>query len=125
MITTKPTLYVGHASAFDYQNQLYIPLKQSSLAKQYELLLPHENKDTIFNTKEIIKNTALFLAEVSYPSTGLGIELGWANVSNRRILCIHQETCQLSSSLRFVAETVIAYSSTEDMIDKIKAQLDK
>jgi len=48
------------------------------LFKNHEIILPHDKRNLI--SKDIIKKCNLFIAEVSFPSTGLGIELGWANI---------------------------------------------
>lgn len=59
------------------------------------------------------------VAEVSYPSTGLGIELGWANNSNRDILCFSHQYATPSSSLKYVSQHFLTYSDPEDLIHQL------
>ncbi len=71
-------IYIGHSREYNYLEDLYMPLKTSLLFKNHEIILPHDKRNLI--SKDIIKKCNLFIAEVSFPSTGLGIELGWANI---------------------------------------------
>lgn len=59
------------------------------------------------------------IAEVSYPSTGLGMELAWADAANIPILCIHKMNCIPSSSVTNLCGNVISYKNVGDMIRKI------
>jgi len=113
-------IFVTHSSNFDFRNELYKPLRDSLLNKKHQILLPQEKEKEVI-TKDIIKNCDLLLAEVSYPSTGQGIELGWANIFNVPIICIFKEGNKYSSSLDLIADKFISYKDTEDMIN----QLDK
>ena len=80
-------IFISHASQYDYVNKIYEPIKQSEMYKNNEIILPHdENK--LLNTKEIIKNCNLMIAEVSLPSTGQGIELAWADLFEIPVLCL-------------------------------------
>ena len=82
-------IYVIHPTNFDYKNQLYSPFKNSLINEKYKLILPHETTEV--NSKKIIKKCKLIIAEVSIPSTGSGIELGWVNNYNIPIICIYKK----------------------------------
>lgn len=69
-------IFVAHSSMFDFINKLYIPLWGSRLNTLHDIFLPQENGHEEV-TKELIKSCDLVIAEVSMPSTGAGIELGW------------------------------------------------
>lgn len=112
-------IYVTHSSNFDYQNELYQPLRKSKLNNMYEITLPHEHTTDQFSSKDYMKNCNLILAEVSYPSTGQGIELGWANSHNVPILCLYRKGTTPSDSLKVIANTFIEYESSEDMVQKL------
>lgn len=112
-------IYVGHSTAFDYINELYLPLKSCVLSKKYELVFPHDKQSEIINTQKIIMDCDLFIAEVSYPSTGLGIELGWASNSKCSILCIAKEWVTPSTSIKIICSDIITYSSTDMLINDI------
>ena len=112
-------IYVTHASNFDYQNELYLPLRKSKLNSLHEIALPHENSTNQFNSKEYMKDCNVILAEVSFPSTGQGIELGWANMYKKPIICLYKKGVKPSGALKVVSDTFIEYESSEDMVQSI------
>lgn len=112
-------IYISHSSQYDYTNKLYHPIKNSNLIKSNLFFFPHENKDHIINTKDIISSYDLVIAEVSMATTGQGIELGWADYAKTPILCMYEKGTQISSSLKFITNQFIEYKNAEDMINKI------
>lgn len=112
-------IYISHSSKYDYINKIYEPIKKSDLFKEHKFFLPHENKNKIINTKEIISNCDLVIAEVSLPTTGQGIELGWADYAKTPILCIYEKGVNISSSLNFITNKFIEYENIEDMVVNI------
>lgn len=116
-------IYVSHAGNYDYENELYKPIKESELYSQHHFFLPHESKNANIAAKEELEQTDLFVAEVSQPSTGQGIELGLASTKGVRIVCFYKAGSKPSSSLRFVTNNVVEYSSTNDLLTKLKTQL--
>ncbi|OGM27279.1 hypothetical protein A2627_03415 [Candidatus Woesebacteria bacterium RIFCSPHIGHO2_01_FULL_39_28] len=115
-------IYVAHSRDFDYKTELYAPLRNSTLNSQYRFILPHET-DEFVNSKEIIRKSNLVIAEVSYPATGEGIELGWADSFLIPILCLYKEGAKPSGSLKAVTNTIVSYSDIVDMINKIESFL--
>lgn len=115
-------IFVSHSNHFDFKNQLYLPLRNSQLNSSHQIFLPEESDK--LNTKELIKNSALLVAEVSYPSTGQGIEIGWADNFDIPIVCIYKAGKSFSSSLKFVTDRFFSYTSTEDMIKKLSEALE-
>ncbi len=116
-------IYVSHSSSYDYQNELYQPLRTSELNRLHEIILPHENSIDQFNSKDYMKECSLILAEVSYPSTGQGIELGGANLYEAPIMCLYKKGTTPSASLKVVSDTFIEYENSEDMIHKLSEYL--
>lgn len=123
-MNSKLKIYVGHASGFDYQHQLYAPLKSSHLWQQHTFLLPHDQTETSHNTKPFISQCDLMLAEVSYPSTGLGIELGWAECAKRKIWFLFQKDCQPSLSLKLLSDHFIEYADLAELILKLNTRFE-
>ncbi len=117
-------IYVSHLRDYDFLNELYNPLKNSKLNSEHEFFLPHEGGKHI-NTKDILKTSNLVLAEVSFPSTGQGIELGWANMLDVPILCIHKEGAKTAGSLKYLTQDFISYTDSQDLIEKLTAFLTK
>lgn len=116
-------IYLSHSSEYDYENKLYKPIKKSDLIKSNFFVFPHEQK--MVNSKEVIANSDLMIAEVSLSSTGQGIEIGWADSAKIPILCIYEKGSKISSSLKFITDKFIEYENTEDMIIKISNYIEK
>lgn len=116
-------LYLTHSSGYDYKTELYEPLKQT-LGKEYDIFLPHEEHDEGVKSKDIIPECDIILAEVSQPSTGQGIELGWADTSNKPIICFYRSGSKVSGALRFITDKRIEYKSSSDMIEKLRVEID-
>jgi nucleoside 2-deoxyribosyltransferase len=115
---------VTHASAFDFRTKLYEPLRASALSAQHDIYLPQERgKEQM--TQEMIKDADVVLAEVSLPSTGQGIELGWAHVSGVPIICLHERNAKVSSSLRFITDKFVEYGDANEMLQKLQEELAK
>lgn len=62
---------------------------------------------------------------VPIPSLGLEIEIGRAEMQNKRILCIYNKEFKCPSSLKFVNADIIEYMNEEDMLKKIKNYIKK
>ena len=117
-------IFVAHASNSDFHADLYKPLRALKLNAKHEITLPQENgHETI--TKEFIKSCDLVIAECSFPSTGEGIELGWANILHVPIICIYKEGITVSNALSYVSDNIISYKDSVDMIEKLTAFLEK
>lgn len=119
----KSKIFVSHSINFDYQNDLYSPLIDSKLNEVYKIWLPHNNKSVI-STKERIRDSNLILSEVSFPATGQGIELGWADNYKIPIICIYKKGHNPANSLKLITDIFIEYDNPVDMINKIKSFLD-
>jgi hypothetical protein len=118
-------IFITHSSNYNFKEELYLPLRNSELNKKHEIFLPQE-KGYEEITKDIIKNSDLIIAEVSYPSTGQGIELGWADIYNIPIVCIYKKERGLSSkSLNKITKDFILYNDSGDMIDKLQKYLER
>lgn len=115
-------IYVSHAAScapsYDYKRDLYAQLCG---LKDFELIFPHERSTEPSSTKELIASCDAVLAEVSYPSHGVGIELGWASAAGVPIICIYQKGVRISSSLKTISKNIIEY----DKIAVIFAQLNE
>lgn len=107
-------IYVAHASSFDFCEELYRPLKESSLWAEHTFILPHAiDKSVEDSSRPVIESCDMVLAEVSFPSTGLGIELGWAFDMGKPIECIYREGSRYSPSLTLVSGGFSVYRSEE------------
>lgn len=112
-------IYVGHCKDFDY-DKLSASLNKSKLGKCFNITLPHVDSGEPFNSKEFLKTCKYMIAEVSTPSTGLGIELGWANLYGVNIICIYLTGSKVSNSLKVITNHIIEYETEEDLINKLE-----
>jgi hypothetical protein len=113
-------IFVSHTKQSDYENELYKPLRASELSNKYDFFLPHEG-DRNVKTKDEIQASDLLLAEVSYPATGSGIEIGWADAANVPLLFIYKDGAKISGSLKYLTDNFIEYSSSGDLITKLSS----
>lgn len=118
-------IYFIHATSYpNFKDELYDALSHSDLNGNHTFIFPHQKSDTPINSKNIISESDLILAEVSYPSTGLGIELGWAEAANKKILCIYKAGSKPSQSIKEVSSDFIEYSDKTTMIDQIASWIE-
>lgn len=117
-------IYVAHASSFDFGEELYRPLKESSLWAEHTFILPHEIDLSVQkSSRPVIESCDMVLAEVSFPSTGLGIELGWAFDVGKPIMCLYRTGIRYSSALNMVAQAFNSYNILE-LSDVIRHAID-
>lgn len=112
-------IYVSHSTNFDYKKDLYKSL--TDIIPHSKLILPHEKHHLPTFTKDIIaqRKCNFILAEVSYPSTGQGIELGWASLVDIPIICIHKKKATVSTSLQLIAARFMPYHKISDLKDEL------
>lgn len=115
-------IYVVHSRDIDYINELYNPIKNSSVYENNTVIFPHESDKSV-NSKEIIKEADLVIAEVSKDSIGMGIELGWAEFVGDEILCISKTGLKISSSLKYITNNFIEYEDSTDLVVKLENYL--
>lgn len=113
-------IYVAHTSSIDFKNELYKPLRESPLNTQHEFILPHENSSEMYDSKNGLKDCDLVIAEVSEPSTSMGIELGWADLYGVKILAVYKKGTKPSRSLSAVTNLVYEYSSGNELVEIIE-----
>lgn len=117
-------IYIGHSTSFDYKEKLYQPVKNSKLAEKHEIIFPHESEGLFDSKKFFEEECDLIVAEVSQASTGLGIELGWADEKGISILCVHRKGSDPSSALEAVTEDVVEYETEENLVELLETLID-
>jgi hypothetical protein len=114
------TIYFGHSRFFDYEKEWYEPARSLSLDNDIKTIFPHDAFGEGIDTRELFeKGHVLFVAEVSFPSTGLGIELGYARILRVPIVCFYRTGSAVSGSIRGVTDQCIEYSDTADLQKKL------
>ena len=112
-------IYFAHATSGDYKNDFYAPLRKDGTLRQHELILPHEDLEHKNNSREFYDKLDVMIAEVSDPSTGVGIELGWAYDAGVPIYAFCREGTKISEAVYAVTENVIKYTDSDDFVKKV------
>jgi hypothetical protein len=112
-------IYVAHATNFDYVNEIYKPIREDILLKNYEIVLPHEEENYLHD-RDYYNDFDIAICEVSYPSTGLGIELGFLYDGKTKIYAFYKKGCNYSKSILAITKELIEYDNKEDFINKVK-----
>jgi hypothetical protein len=115
-------IYVSHRRGMKNQDLFYKSLQGN---RYHDFVLPHLTSQEAYPSKELFQNKEcdLVLAEVSEPSTGQGIELGWANAYGLKIICISQDNASSANSLKLICDTHIKYSDLNDLGSKLEEAL--
>lgn len=111
---------ISHSTSFDFERELYEPIKKSFRLRKHNFYFP---EDRVKNTKDVIKFCDIIIADVSYPSTGTGIEIGWASSHDKPIYCIYKKGSKPSFSLKFITDNFYEY--TENNLTKTIHQIIK
>ena len=90
--------------------------------------LAEEVVDKVFETdKNVVENSDLIIAEVSNPSFGSGIELGFALKANKKIICLTNDKISISPLIRGAAKkgliNLIEYSNEEEVLNRLRETL--
>ncbi|OGF22993.1 hypothetical protein A2Y83_00585 [Candidatus Falkowbacteria bacterium RBG_13_39_14] len=87
----------------------------------FDFFFPHDEINKGKFSREIIKECDALIAEVSIPSHGVGIELGWANAYNVPIIFIYKKGSKISGSLKTLSDIFIEYENVNDILEEIKS----
>lgn len=113
-------IYFGHSKSFDYVNEYYIPIEENKRLQKETLIFPHKEVTNNKHDREFYSSLDLFIAEVSFRATGLGIELGWASDDKIPIYYFYKTGTKPNSSLRCITDYIIEYNSSEDLSNKVE-----
>lgn len=115
-------IFVAHSSGFDFKAKLYAPLRASALNTEHEILLPQEGAVEEI-TRDMIKGCDVLVAEVSKPSLGAGIEMGWADASGVPVIAMVEQGVTPSFSIDNVVTQRFEYANGDDLVQKLGAAL--
>lgn len=118
-------IYFSHSQKIDYRKYYEVLLNLKSV-ELHNYILPHRNNIKQYNSLDLFKNGQcdLVIAEVSKPSLGVGIELGWADFSGIKIFAAAKKSAELSASIEKVADRIILYASLGEFAKLIKKEID-
>jgi hypothetical protein len=118
-------IYISHSTHYDFKRKLYKPIKESGITQEFDVIFPHEDSEEIFDIRGALERGEidLIIADITYPSTGQGIELAWAHSYGVPIECIFLVDSYVSPTLQLLTNKQFDYETEEDMIDMIKVIL--
>jgi hypothetical protein len=119
-------IYVSHSKHFlEYEDELYTPLL-ASFGETHSFIFPHAKSTEPYNTKELFESgdVDLIIAEVSYPATGQGVELGWADIYGIPIVAVYRFGTEPSGSLQLLTGELLEYQDEDEMVEKISQALE-
>lgn len=110
-------IQIWHSRNSDFADEFYAPMKSAEFYSEHTFIFPHDGMNV--DSRESLKWVDLFIAEVSQPATGLGIEIGFASMYGKRILCIYKKWTQPSNSLKQLTDAFLEYDNSLDLVQKI------
>lgn len=109
----KPIVYLAHSSKFDFKNKLYEPIKRSKIGNLYDFIYLMDNPGNLPNTKEMIQTCQAVIGEISYPSIGAGIEIGWADAFDIPLILIHNHSYNPPEYYKTFSSYLLKYDDPE------------
>lgn len=117
-------IYLSHSRNFDYQNELYKPLLDSAIAQSHQLVLPFMNGGgQSGDTKTVLQAVNMVVAEITHSNTGQGIELGWADMLGKPIVCFYRAGYTPSSSISMITHHLYPYKDPFDLVRQLESML--
>jgi nucleoside 2-deoxyribosyltransferase len=83
------------------------------------------SRDVYLQDSNMVKNCDLFVAECSYPSTGLGLEIGLALAANKPILVIAKKDAKVSRMILGIDSSTISFLRYQNIKEAIPAIQEK
>ena len=116
----------GHSREYDYKKELYQPIKKSDILGNHQIILPHDDNISWVDpiSRETLKQVDTFFAEVSYPSTGLWIEIWYASIYWKKTICFYKKWFKISWSLKYLCNDFFEYTNSGDMIKQIEERVE-
>jgi len=92
--------------------------------------LDSETRSKVYNRNwDVVHNAKLIIAEVTNPSTGTGIEIGWALKLNKPLICLAHKDADVTSMVLGPVHQgkidFIRYENEEDALMQLKTLLEK
>ena len=116
-------IFIAHATDFPQKAEFYKAIRESKLNSKFEFVLPQENGEQVPAPRDVILSHDMLIAEISVPSHGVGIELGWAEAAGKPVICLYKEGAKFSGALKNVSNKFLMYTSFDNMIEDMEKAL--
>lgn len=78
------------------------------------------NKVLMESALKKINESDLLIAELSYKSIGIGLEVGYAKAKGKKIIYIHKAGTELSTTVDGISDIRIKYKNIADLLTQLK-----
>jgi nucleoside 2-deoxyribosyltransferase len=93
---------------------------RQSLSPRHEVHFPPEFEGKRVSSKKAVEGCDVLLADVSLPSTGVGIELGYAEFLGKQVILLKESDKPLQASVAMLSKPCIDYFDFQDLSEKLK-----
>lgn len=117
-------IFIAHSSSYDFQKELYEPIRHSVIFTKKTVILPmHNSRYEV--SKDTIASCDVVVAEVTFPSTGAGIELGYADMYKIPIICVYKKGSIPSGALKKITDKFFEYKDANELLTILEKELEK
>ncbi len=117
----KKTWFISHPSGgMQHTPAFFSTIQAFAEEKGIDVIFPHDIGEDVQLRKEAMEKTDLMIVEVSIPSTGSGIEMGWAHNAGIPIHAFHQGSSEPSPAMKFVTENINVYVTEDHVRDVLQ-----
>lgn len=78
------------------------------------------NKDLMDRALKEIDESDIVVAELSYKRVGIGLEVGYAKAKGKKIIYIHRNGSDISTTVDGIANIRLEYKNVDDLLIKLK-----
>lgn len=107
-------VYVGHQNVTN--ESLHNLILNSEVLKKHQFIFG----ENVADEKDWLKKCEVMIADVSYPTIPLGIEMGWADNYKINIVCVCVKGTAISSHLTRMCKEFLIYTEIEDLVEKLE-----
>ncbi len=118
----KKKIHVVHSTKIENWKKIYKILRETNFLRNQEIFLPHETKE-VSNTKTMIKEADLIVAECTEITPGIAIELAWADAFAKDVIIFVKEDVEVNQYLKFFNFEIIRYFNESEIVkylEKVK-----
>lgn len=122
-------IYFIHSNKFNYEEQIYKKILNSTLCVTQNIILPYSNNNKNKYAKDLINNADLIIVDLYSPSFGLSLELKWLlKTTNKKILYLSQDN-KIPDKYKKIIDNITIHNETNTYINIIenfiKEELDR
>ena len=118
----KLNIYIMHSESIDYKNNIYKPLLELGLMKDYYLILPLSEKYKSNYIKELLTNSDIVICDLTNFNFFANLELKTAKKLNKPIYYFLNDKDKKIN--KYKSDNLVIYTDKIDFSNKVKSILD-